>query len=203
MGTNYSLTVNNNSKNYGHICVFQTMPDQPDNLLSLAWFSEPAHPGTSVTFDWNTDYSFVWSNQGTLKPGVNFKASQTLYADPSNISSNSIKFTKQFDAYRFTKANNNTKAGKLAIYTDETVPHGEASVGIGMSGSGTFAVTATPNYNFTFSPHPKYWVAFGVFKAGDVIDIESMTNIVEIKYATDVYDKVVDLKEDNTWEIIR
>ncbi len=104
MATKYKMTVNNYSKNYGNICVFQTLPDQPDNMMSLAWFSKPAHPGTIVEFDWSMNYNFIWSDQGDLR--------------------------------------------------------------IGMSGNGTFAVTATPNYNFTFPPHPRYWVAFGTYQVG-------------------------------------
>ncbi len=203
MATNYTLTVKNESKNYGNICVFQTMPDQPDNMLSLAWFSKAAHPETTVEFDWTTQYNFVWSDQGELKPGIRFKASQVLDTDPSDITKNAIGFTKEHDAYRFIETEKTTKSGNLGIYTNQTIPHGGASVGIGMSGNGTFAVTATPNYNFTFKPHPKYWVAFGTYKVGEVMDIESMSNIVEIKYDHDIYNKAITLKNDNTWQIER
>lgn len=201
METKLSLTVQNNSKNYGNICVFQTMPEQPDNMLSLAWFSKAVHPDTTVEFDWTTQYNFVWSDQGELKPGVKFMASQVLDADPSDVTKNSTGFIKEYDAYRFEETTNAAKEGTLGIYTNQSVPHGEASVGIGMSGNGTFAVTATPNYNFTFKPHPRYWVAFGTYQVGEVMDIESMTNIAEIVYDPDVYDKLVTLKVDNTWSV--
>lgn len=201
MATKYSLTVENHSKNYGNICVFQTMPDQPDNMLSLAWFSKAAHPETVVEFDWNTQYNFVWSDQGELKTGVTFKASQVKDADPSDLTKNSVGFIKEYDAYRFADTNNTSKEGTLGIYTNQTVPHGEASVGIGMSGNGTFVVTATPNYSFTFKPHPRYWVAFGTYKVGEVMDIESMSNIQEIVYDPDVFSKTVVLGSDNTWSV--
>lgn len=103
MATKYSLTVNNNSKNYGSICVFQTLPDQPDNILSLAWFSKAAHPGTTVEFNWTTDYDFLWSEQGELKTGVIFKASQVIEANPADITKNSVAFTKEYGAYRFAE----------------------------------------------------------------------------------------------------
>ena len=64
MATKYKMTVNNNSKNYRNICVFQTLPDQPDNMMSLAWFSKAAHCGTSVEFDWSMNYNFIWSDKG-------------------------------------------------------------------------------------------------------------------------------------------
>lgn len=199
----YSLRVTNNSNLFGNICVFQTLPDQPENMVSLAWFSEPAHPGTTVEFDWSIKYNFVWSRQGELIPGVTFKASQTIDTEPSDITKNSIGFTKEAGAYRFTETSRTTKSGTLGIYTDQTVPHGEASVGVGMSGSGTFAVTATPNYNFSFTPHPKYWVVFGTYEKGEVMDIESLTNTAEIIFEPDVYAMKAILKNDNTWEVKR
>lgn len=124
MATKYSLTVNNNSKNYGSICVFQTLPDQPDNILSLAWFSKAAHPGTTVEFNWTTDYDFLWSEQGELKTGVIFKASQVIEANPADITKNSVAFTKEYGAYRFAETGRYTKEGTLGIYTDQTIPHG-------------------------------------------------------------------------------
>lgn len=172
-------------------------------MVSLAWFSEPAHPGTTVEFDWSIIYNFVWSRQGELIPGVTFKASQTINTEPSDITKNSIGFTKEAGAYRFTETNRTTKSGTLGIYTDQTVPHGEASVGVGMSGSGTFAVTATPNYSFAFTPHPKYWVVFGTYEKGEVMDIESLTSTAEIIFEPDVYSMKAILKNDNTWEVKR
>lgn len=201
MATKYSLTVNNNSQNYGNICVFQTLPDQPDNFMSLAWFSKAAHCGTSVEFEWTTDYNFLWTDQGEMKPGVTFKASQVIDAKPADITKNSVAFTKEYGAYRFAETSKYTKEGTLGIYTDQTVPHGEASVGIGMSGNGTFAVTATPNYNFVFKPHPRYWVVFGTYQVGEVMDIESMSNAVEIVYDSGVFSRAVDLQNDNTWKV--
>lgn len=197
----YSLSVTNNSNSFGNICVFQTLPNQPENMASLVWFSKPVHPGTTVEFDWNTDYSFIWSHEGELAPGATFNASQTIDAGPSDITKNSIGFTKESGTYRFVETNRTTKAGRLGIYTDQTVPHGEASVGIGMSGSGAFAVSATPNYNFTFLPHPKYWVALGNYEKGEVLDIESLTNTAEITFEPDVYSMKAVLENDNVWEI--
>lgn len=201
MATKYKMTVNNNSKNYGNVCVFQTLPDQPDNMMSLAWFSKAAHPGTIVEFDWSLSYNFIWSDQGDLRTGVRFRASQIIDADPADITKNSIGFTREYNAYKFCETRKATKEGTLGIYTDQTIPHGGAAVGIGMSGNGTFAVTATPNYNFTFLPHPRYWVAFGTYQVGEVVDIESMTNAIEIVYEPDVFERTVTLQGDNTWRL--
>ena len=68
----YSLSVTNNSNLFVYACVFLTLPNQSENMVSLAWFSEPAHPGTTVEFDWCIIYNFVWSRQAELIPGVTF-----------------------------------------------------------------------------------------------------------------------------------
>lgn len=197
----YSLSVTNNSNSFGNICVFQTLPEQPENMASLVWFSKPAQPGTTVKFDWNIDYNFIWSHEGELAPGAAFNAVQTIEAEPFDIAKNSIGLTKESGAYRFIKTNSTTRAGKLGIYTDQTVPHGEASVGIGMSGSGAFVVPATPNYNFTFTPHPKYWVTFGDYDKGEVLDIESLTDAAEIIFEPNVYSMKAVLENDNVWRV--
>ncbi len=57
------------------------------------------------------------------------------------------------------------------------------------------------NYNFTFLPHPRYWVAFGTYQVGEVVDIESMTNAIEIVYEPDVFERIVTLQNDNTWRL--
>ena len=200
MATKYSLTVKNDSKNYGSICVFQTMPDQPDNMLSLAWFSKPAHPDTAVEFDWMTQYNFVWSDQGELKPGITFKASQVLDADPSDVSKNSIALVKEFDAYHFQETDKTTKEGNLGIYTNQTVPHGDSSVGIGMSGNVAFAAAAAPNNNHTFTPDPEYWVTFGTYEAGEVIDKNSISNLDKIKFEPNEFHKKITF-DGNTWNV--
>ena len=70
MGIKYTLTVNSNSNNYRNICVYQALPDQPDNLLTLAWFSKAAHPGTTVEVEFDTD---VYSKVVTLKDDNTWK----------------------------------------------------------------------------------------------------------------------------------
>ncbi len=52
-----------------------------------------------------------------------------------------------------------------------------------MAGSGTFAVQAQPNMTAVFTPHPNYWVIFGNFENGDVMDIQDVTQAVEVTMA--------------------
>ena len=75
------------------------MPDQRDNMMSLAWFSKAAHPETAIEFDWTTQYNFVWSDQNGLTPGITFKASQLPEMEPSDIASNSINKDEPIGAF--------------------------------------------------------------------------------------------------------
>lgn len=73
--TTYSLEVQNNSSGFTNFCMYQSVPDTNLGIQveSLAWFVEPAYPTTTVTFTWDVDYSFCWSEAGPLAPGVTFQ----------------------------------------------------------------------------------------------------------------------------------
>jgi hypothetical protein len=195
----YTLNAINNSNNSGSFCVFQTDPDLGvSNVLSLAWFSKFAHPNTTVKFTWTVDYNFVWSETGVLTPGVVFDASQVFDADLQNGNQITLTYNSAFNFINQTKG---PKAGILYIKEDATIPANKASVGIGMSGFGTFVVQAQPNLNLNFTPHPSYFIAFGNFTQGEVLDISEMTNTAEIAFAPNVYSVTAILGADNAWTV--
>jgi rhizosphere induced protein len=195
----YTLTAINNSTNSGNFCVFQQDPDLGvSNVLSLAWFSKFAFPSTTIKFSWTIDYNFVWSETGVLTPGVLFDASQTFNADLQN--SNQITLTYA-GGYNFINQTRGPNPGILYIKEDSTIPPKQASVGIGMSGFGTFVVQAQPNLNLNFSPHPRYYIAFGNFIQGEVLDISEMTNVAEVAFPTNVYSMTAILGADNAWTV--
>ncbi len=198
--SNYSLTFINNSNLEGDACVYQQDPDLGvENVQTLAWFTKSAAPTTQLIFDWSIDYSFVWSQTGNLVPGVVFTASQTWAADLS--STNQVTFTDENGAFTFENQTQGAEEGSLYISEDGTIPVGEASVGIGMSGFGTFAVDAEPNYNLVFTPHPEYWITFGTYTQGEVMNISESTNSAQISFPDNVYAMTATLNADNTWTI--
>lgn len=181
--TQYSLTCVNNSNLIGSFAVFQKAPPvtMPGNIFSLAWFARPAHPGSSVTFTWSVDYCFVWSETGVLQPGINFSASQIVSADPER--DNLVQLTvDQYGASYFNDPNVAGASGSLTIQQLSGVVPNRTSVGVGMSGAGTFVVQAAPNMTAVFTPHPNYWVLFGNYQTGDVMDIEDLTGAQEVTY---------------------
>lgn len=200
MSQKYTLNFHNNTRNYGKICVYQTAPDVNDpQLMSLAWFAEPAHPTTSVKFSWTIDYDFIWDETGPLVPGVVFDASQTWPADLTTA--NHIDFTSDRDALTFANQRSGVKAGTLYVHNSNTVPFDVASVGIAMSGAGTFARPAQPNLAFSFTPHPVYWVTFGDYEVGEVLDVEAITNAQKITFNPNIFNVDVSLNLDNTWSV--
>lgn len=200
MGTKYNLNILHNGTDQGDFCIYQTLEEQSDNIYSLVWFKKPAHPGTQLNFEWNIDYSFAWSEEGMLVPGVVFKASQILDADPSDVNNNTTKFSRDSNAYHFIPTDNPTKQGKLGIVCADNIPSNSASIGIGMSGKSAFACVASPSLKYTFAPHPKYWVAFGKFDQGEVIDVNRMTEKYEISFPVNKYERSIELCPNNTWK---
>ncbi|WP_429844868.1 hypothetical protein [Brevibacillus sp. FIR094] len=131
-------------------CMYQKGVDVNDpDVQSLAWFSKGCNPKTLVTFRWNIDYSFVWSEVGTLTPGVVFTANEVVETDLNK--ENYIVLSKNDSGY-FFEGQKDSAGGVLHIYQDDSIPSKAASVGIGMSGNGTFAVPAQPNMTAKFTP---------------------------------------------------
>lgn len=199
MSTRYSLVVKNNSNNSGSFCLYQKQPDLLPNAYSLAWFARPTRPTTMTSFDWTLDYSFVWSETGRLVPGVIFDASEMVPADPA--SANQITLTNNGGAFTFQDQSHGPQSGTLYIREASSIPMNLAAVGIGMSGSGTFVTQAQPNMNLQFTPRPSYWIAFGNFEQGEVLDVEALSNTAQIEFPPGVYSMEATLNADNTWTI--
>ncbi|MDR3679741.1 MAG: hypothetical protein P4L41_07235 [Flavipsychrobacter sp.] len=203
MGQQYSITFTNNSQMMGTGCVFQQDNNiQGYDVFPLAWMTRICAPNMRASFSWTLDYCFVWAETGRLMPGVVFNSSQILQADLNN--QNQVTFDYRNGTYTFSNLHQGGQSGTLTIQEASGIPmSGSASIGIGMSGTATFAAQAMPNMNQQFRPAPTYWMAFGQFTTGQVLDIHSMGNIVGISFPAGVYSMNVTLNPDNTWTISR
>lgn len=195
---NYSVKFINNSINKGDVCIYQTNPNIVGDTMSLAWLTKTAHPTTKVKFSWEIDYSFVWSETGVLAPGAIFEASQTF--DTDLRCNNKIHFCHDDGAFTFKDVSDGSN-GEFMITLDKNVPLNIASVGIAMSGKGVFARLAQPNMTYIFDPHPRYWITFGNFEHGEVLDITRITNKAELYFPPNVFEITAVLNRDNTWTI--
>lgn len=202
-GVDYTLVFRNNSTNAWNACVYQTQPDIANyEVQSLAWFAKAAAPTTQVKFEWGIDYAFVWDETGPLVPGVVFDSSQIWPADLT--ATNQVTLTHPntpYSYYTFANQTAGANGGSLYILTDGTVPLNMASAGIAMSGAGTFVCAAQPNLHLIFTPHPIYWITFGVFEQGEVLDLTELTNSAQIEFPAGVYTMYAILNQDNTWTV--
>lgn len=114
---------------------------------------------------------------------------------------NSVTFDYNQGAYTLTNLVNNGMPGKLEIYEDSTIPLNQASVGVAMAGAGTFVREAQPNQHLSFTPHPEYWITFGNYEQGEVLDVTEITDSQKIDSPAGVYSMKVTLNEDNTWTV--
>jgi hypothetical protein len=200
--TNYSLIFQNNSINLGTACVYQKPPNLgTQDVMALAWFAQEAAPTTNIKFSWQIDYAFVWAETGPLIPGVMFSASQTWPADPAG-SNNQVTLTDTQGAFTFTDQTAGPQQGNLYIEQDGSIPENTASVGIAMSGAGTFVVAAEPNIQAVFTPTPNYWITFGQYTQGEVMSIETITSSANIAFPPNVFSMTAILGEDNKWTVV-
>ena len=193
----YTLPVNNNAAHTDYVMVFQKDPGAwAPNAMSLAWLSKKSNPGSLVTFDWTIDWGFSWSNAGELIPGVKYRSSQD-YTIANGHNQVTLDYNGAFQFQDFTKG---TDPDHLYMLENESIPVGSTgSVGVTMSGSTVYATQARPNTNLTFSPHPTYYLSYGDYEAGTVLDVSTVNNPLEVRFDTGVYDLEVTLQADNSW----
>ena len=201
MAMQYSLTVNNQASHSAYFMVYQNDPTLWDpNALSIAWFAKFSNPSptSKVKFSWGVDWGFSWGDTGKLQAGVQYDASETY--EPQGPSDNLITLDYN-GAYFFGTPSAGADPNRFYMQESKNIPVGSsASVGMTMSGNTVYAVQARPNQNLTFSPHPTYYLAYGSYEEGKVIDVSTINNPLQLVYATGVYSLTTTLNADNTWK---
>jgi hypothetical protein len=138
---------------------------------------------------------------------VVFTESQNPGADLSTTNQVTLQYDPTFQSYSFsTPQTAGAQSGTLYIHQEKTIPpqpeDGTVTVaGIGMSGVGTFVKQVEPNMLLEFTPHPEYWITFGNYTQGEVMDITEISSTAQINFAPNVYSMKAILNEDNTWTI--
>lgn len=195
----YTLTLRNESARDWTFFVYQKAPQPSANVFSLAWFCSPykIRVGNHIKFKWSIDYNFVWSDTGKLTDGVEFEASGTQPGTPSG--KNNVDF-EVGDAPGLDDPYKGESSGSLVIHDGANVPNNRFSVGIGMSGAGTYVVQAGPNLKHTFTPTPNYWIAAGdSMQVGKVLKIDTINQTSEVNFPVATYDREYVLDANNQW----
>jgi rhizosphere induced protein len=178
--TSYSLTLVNESAKAWSFFVYQQMPEQPDHLFSLVWQARIVSPGQEAAIEWATDYGFVWSDSGTLMPGVNFLTQGTVAADPH--AANTTTFNAE-PSPNFTAPQAGEPAGALIIKNAGYSSNITYAVGISMDNAAAFAMAAQPNMQNTFTAAPTYWIAAASFaEHGSVLDPHEITFNLNVSF---------------------
>jgi hypothetical protein len=200
-GDQYTLIFINNSKNLADVCIYQDDPDMKvQDVMSLAWITKRVAPTTTVEFTWEIDYCFVWSEQAELEPGLRFVASQT-WEDASLSDNNTVTFRMTEGAYTFSDLTWSGYEGNLYIIGDRSLPIREAFVGIGVAGAAVYVAPAQPRWDWIYTPKPLYYITFGTFEPGEVLDVESISHKAPFQYQGPCHSLTAVLEEDNTWDI--
>jgi hypothetical protein len=201
MSTPYTLTLENNSAMPWTFYVYQQAPNQGStNVFSLAWFASPftMAPGTQITFEWTVDYGFVWGASGSVRPGVTFKASDCV---PAGLTANNtICFSNANNTPDFCDQMTGNPSGSMVISDTANVPNNSFTVGVSMSGVGTFVTAAGPNLTHTFTPTPTYWIAAGTnVQVGTILDVTTVNQNTEVVFPVNTYALTYSLGQDNVW----
>jgi rhizosphere induced protein len=200
MGKIYSVTVDNHASHSACFMVFQSDPTQwAPNALSLAWFARYSNPGQNsrTRFEWTADTGFSWAETGELQPGIQFAAAETY--EPTG-GSNRISLDWENGVYRFAYPSWGADPARFYLAETANIPaRSQACVGVTMSGSTVYAVQARPNQNLAFSPRPRYFIAYGDYQQGDVIDVSTVNNPLELSFPTGVHALTTTLHADGSW----
>lgn len=194
----YTVTCINNSQLNGSFTIFQKPPKitAPAVVYPLAWLARPTAPGSQVTFTWSTDYNFVWAETGDIASEIHFRASQVIPADPNG--QNFVQLTRDsFGATVFSGQNTTGNIGSLTIRQLSNIVFGRTAVGIGMSGSAIYAILSAPNITAVFTPIPNYWIIFGNYETGDMINPADIGGAVELLYVSSLTARTAVLNLDN------
>lgn len=203
----YIVNFTNNSANTGYACIFQ----QDSNIgvqgvLPLAWLSVLCDPSsTAATFNWDTTFCFFWGVPYIPPPQAS-PYYHTYGILSANVTGTTLTNQVTLDyngAFQFTNQTAGAAPNNLYITQDGTIPAGEAYVGIGMDGAGTFVVPATENTSLMFTPNltpTTYYVTFGPYPQGAVLNLEDLTiPPLEITFPAGENTATVVLQNTNTW----
>jgi hypothetical protein len=193
-----SITFYNTSGRDGSFVCFQPS----HSGMTLVWWAKYTHPRTRIRFGWTLQHQMVWSEMGDLKPGVVVWPNEILAADPlGRAGPNTVGFDDVNGAFEFHDPGTYGVSGSLTIKAGSTVPASTAVIGIGMSGLATAAAPALANQSVQFTPADAYWIAFGTYRQGEVIDPSQIANAVQVSFPANVNAMTAIFDDGGNWSV--
>lgn len=198
----YSIICRNESQNPWTFYLYQTLPENYNQVFSLAWFVTPykVPPGAQITFSWTVDYSFVLGESGVLQPGMNYHVLQSVPADPNGKNQTTLHMVNNLPL--LSNPINNGQEGTLSIKVDTTIPMNKYSTGIGMSGQGILVQQALPNTIETYAIYQtQYHIAAGLQESmGDILP-SYVSNSSSFQFRDGTFTLTATFGENNEWTI--
>ncbi|MES2554642.1 MAG: hypothetical protein V4604_00750 [Bacteroidota bacterium] len=199
MGARFQVNVTNNSAQNTTFILFQKDPNQDQYQgFSVAWKSQRVSPRSKATFDWARDFCFVAANTGPLKPGMEFNTESMMETDP-NGSNNSAVLDSNGGGCQLNVGRGG-QPGRLTLTTGNVSPQVQLSAGMGMERSATVIIEARSGMNYQFSPDTEYWIAFGNYQDGQVLQ-RNVQNSARISFPNGITNMNVVLNQDNSYSI--
>lgn len=196
----YELKFTNNSSQYVDACVYQQIPDlQVTGVQTVAWMVEGLFPTSVAQFSWSDTYDFVWAASESLFTANDVTTWQIWPADLTSL--NQITLTYAEGSFTFENQVQGTEQNVLYLMQDGTIPAGYGYAGIGMSGLPTFVVSTEPNVNLSFTTDIEYYVTFGTYSEGELLNLPLSGPSVQVTFPDNVYSMQVTLNSDNTLSV--
>jgi hypothetical protein len=191
--------------------VFQQLQTTPPPLAgtqTLVWLADIAPATSQVALEWTLDgtgweldYNFYWCPTAPLSP-ITPGSVFALSSIAANMSTaNSVNFSASTGTYAFSPPVAGPAVGNLYINQDATIVAGQAAVGIGMCNYPVFAVPAAPSTNLIFTPTFNYFVTFGTFVTGQVLDAAQIAAGQAFAFEPGITTVYATLAADGTWTI--
>ena len=171
------------------------------NPKTIAWLVQPCVAGESVKISWTVAYTVLWSNTGNLTHGTHVPTHGSVNVNP--FEGDIETFGKNAQGYSFLGLfPSRSNPCSVGIKTDNTVVTGQVSVGLGIDGHPVLMCPAQPNLNITFTPRPKYYLAFGQYTQSSIVDVNKMSSYIELDYASsDTFSFTATIDASNQWRL--
>lgn len=189
-GAEYSVTLHNllsyPTADYSidgfRFCLYQDIPGRFNSeIYQLAWVVQPCAYGEQIKFTWTTSYQYQWGVLEEFENGARFDPSSNFPCELDELEENSIQLVSVGNTYQFQRNHHSNIGGNLPIRKGKDIDKSIA-VGIAMDGKSVFATQGNSSVSSLIVPQPDYYVTFGNFKEGQVIDRQAAIDPLKIEF---------------------
>lgn len=219
LSTNYFLNINNQNSLLQTFVLYQTLPTLASpslNPISLAWMVGTAASGTASNpsvsaFDWNINYQMATGyirQEGDADSPRKFQTvkMQQVSVNTQNVCDVTYEGSFPNGAPTFDGKPSSGARGVIVARADDRVPSNamgmsenmDISLGLAMNHKPAISVQLLPNMEYSFTPHPNYFIMAAKYEPGQIIDLAENTIPFEVVF-DGVTTKTLNFTEENTF----